>query len=138
MTTANIAYRTITKKNYQKYKENVLEFYNHYFPDTENKIAISKSSAFFVAIKNKEVVGCCRLLTDFSRNATLYDLIVRKSNRNRGIGTKLTKMAISFCRKKSIQKLYLTTDPRYPWLKKFYTKLGFSVPTDQTLMKIRF
>jgi len=134
--TKDINFTTINKKNKDKYFDQILTFYNRYFPEKSNRLIIKYSPVLFIAIERNIIVGACRLLTDFSRNATLYDLIVRKNHRKQGLGSKLTEMAVEFCKKKNIKKLYLATDPRRTWLKNFYLKRGFSVISDQTLMKI--
>lgn len=78
-----------------------------------------------------------RILTDYSRYALLLDLIVRKTERNKGIGKKLVKLAKNYCKKKGIKKLILTTDPKTNWLTDFYQKLGFKVIKDQSLMEFK-
>jgi N-acetylglutamate synthase-like GNAT family acetyltransferase len=92
-------------------------------------------SVFFLALEDDLVIGCTRLLTDFSRNGLLFDLIVWKERRNNGIGSQLTKNAVKFCKNRNIKKLYLMTDPRHKWLKDFYLKLGFDIAKDQVLFK---
>jgi len=86
-------------------------------------------------LKKNEIVGACRIITDFSRYAFLLDLIVRKKERRKGIGTELAKLASQYCKKKKVKKLILTTDPRLDWLTDFYTKSGFKIVKNQSLMQ---
>lgn len=138
MAAAKPQYKTITAKNINQYKRKIIDFYNHYFPEESNRLITKNSSVFFIATENKEIIGCCRLLTDFSRNAILFDLIVRKAKRNQGIGKKLTKEAIKYCKSKFIKKIYLMTDPRRKWLKNLYQKTGFCLAPNQILMRIEY
>ena len=130
-----IAYKIIEKKDLPQIEQNLLDFYNRYFPNKSNQIIIKNCSVFFVAIKNNEVIGVCRMLTDFSRYAVLLDLIVRKLERKKGIGSQITRMATSYCKNKNIKHLILTTDPRDSSLTSFYQKLGFKIVTNQFLME---
>lgn len=132
-----VKYITVEKDNLAKYKEQILEFYNHYFPEESNQKILNNSSVFFLALENDLVIGCTRLLTDFSRNGLLFDLIIWKERRNSGIGSQLTKNALQFCKDRNIKKLYLMTDPRHKWLKDFYQKLGFNVVKNQVLLKVK-
>ena len=122
----------------KKYKKELLNFYNRYFTEESNKKVIANTQIFFALMTSNEIIGACRVLTDFSRQATLFDLIVRKFYRNNKIGTKLTKRAINYCKKEKINKLILTTDPRHTWLTDFYIKTGFSKVDNQILMMITF
>lgn len=133
-----IKYKTVDKNSLSNYKKQILEFYNHYFPENSNQEIVNNSSVFFLALEGDLVIGCTRLLTDFSRNGLLFDLIVWKERRNDGIGSQLIKNTINFCKDRNIKKLYLMTDPRHKWLKDFYKKSGFNVVKDQVLLKKEF
>lgn len=125
----------ITKDDLAKYKTDLVNFYDRYFPKESNKIMAKNCPVFFVAIRNNELIGACRLLTDFSRYALLLDLIVRKTERNKGIGKNLVKQVTSYCKDQKIHHLILTTDSRVAWLTDFYQKLGFQVVSNQSLME---
>lgn len=130
-----IYYRSFETKQKNKYTKHVIDFYNRYFSQKSNIKIVKNSSVFWIAIKNKEIVGVTRLLTDYSRNAFLLDLIVKKSERNQKIGRHLVNQVSEYCNKKKIEHLYLFTDPRYTWLIEFYKKLGFKLTTNQFLME---
>jgi len=131
----NISYKVIEKSKLPRFKLQLVSFYNRYFSKNSNKIAIQNSSVCFIALKKNEIVGACRIITDFSRYAFLLDLIVRKKERRKGIGTELAKLASQYCKKKKVKKLILTTDPRLDWLTDFYTKSGFKIVKNQSLMQ---
>jgi len=131
----NISYKAIEKSSLPHFEAALISFYNRYFPEKSNKLAVENSSVCFVALKKNEIIGACRIITDYSRYALLLDLIVRKSERRKGIGSHLTKLACRYCQKKKIKKLILTTDPRSNWLTSFYTKSGFKIIKNQSLMQ---
>ena len=130
-----VSYKVIEKKNLPQLESDLVNFYNRYFPEESNRLAVKNSSVFFVALKRNEIIGVCRIITDFSRYALLLDLIVRKAERGKGIGKKLVKLTSSYCKDKKIKHLILTTDPRLVWLKDFYAKLGFDIVKNQSLME---
>lgn len=131
-----LIYTVVDGNNKSQKRKRVVNFYNRYFPEKSNPKAVANSSALFIAEKNERIIGCCRLLTDYSRNGILFDLTIRKIERRKGVGKELIKMALDYCREKSIKKVYLMTDPRHNWLTRFYQKQGFKIIEDQTLMKI--
>jgi len=132
-----IEYILVDEENRNEYKNRIVEYYNRYFPEESNKLIAKHSDLFWLAIKDKELVGVTRMLTDFSRYALLLDLIVRKSKRNQGIGKTLVKLAEKYCKDQGISHLILTTDSRTDWLTGFYEKVDFKVVTDQTLMEYK-
>lgn len=130
-----ISYRIIEKEDFSRFGANLVNFYDRYFPRESNKLVVKNSSVFFIASRKKEIIGVCRVVTDFSRYALLLDLIVRKVERGKGIGKNLTNLASGYCKDKKIKHLILTTDPRLNWLTDFYAKLGFRKIRNQSLME---
>lgn len=130
-----ISYKVIEKRNLPQFKSSLVNFYNRYFPEESNRLVVENSSVFFVAVERNKIIGVCRIITDFSRYALLLDLIVRKTARGQGMGKNLVKLASAYCKNKKIKHLILTTDPRFSWLKDFYTQLGFNVVKNQSLME---
>lgn len=130
-----IKYQLVEKEIFPQYKKKLINYYNRYFPKESNRITIPNSTVYFIAIRGEKLIGVCRLLTDFSRYALLLDLIVRKAERNKGIGKTLVRLVNTYAKEKQIKHLILTTDSRYNWLTDFYRKLGFRVITEQSLME---
>ncbi len=133
-----VKYLLLDRKRETRYEKEIIDYYNRYFPEESNKLISKNSDVFWLAYKNKEIVGVLRMITDYSRYALLLDLIVRKAERNQGIGKKLVKLAEEYCKTKKINHLILTTDSRTSWLTDFYEKLGFEIINDQSLMEYRF
>lgn len=130
-----VVYKRIEGKDRIRYFKEIVEFYDHYFPGESNRKITKNSTVFWIAEKNKEIIGATRILTDYSRDAFFLDLIVRKTERNQGIGKHLVGLVAAYCQKKGIKHLILTTDPRHKWLVDFYKKLGFKLITNQSLME---
>lgn len=130
-----VSYKIIEQKRLSEFEPELINYYNRYFPKESNKIAIPNSTIYFIAIRKEELIGVCRLLTDFSRFALLLDLIVRKVERNKGIGKTLVRLVSAYAKEKQIKHLILITDSRNNWLTDFYRKLGFRVITEQSLME---
>ena len=130
-----IQFQIITKNKKKKYQSEIVNFYNRYFPEQENQLVAKNSSIFCIARRNDEIIGVARLLTDYSRYAVLLDLIVRKVERNKGIGKSIVNQIKTYCCEQGIRRLTITTDPRYKWLSSYYQKLGFKVIKDEQLMK---
>lgn len=131
----DISYKVIEKSSLPHFEASLINFYNRYFPEKSNELAVRNSSVCFIALKKNEIIGACRIITDYSRYALLLDLIVRKNERRKGVGSRLAKLVCRYCKKKKIKKLILTTDPRLNWLTSFYTKSGFKIIKNQSLMQ---
>lgn len=121
------------KKN--SYRKKIANFYNKYFPEESNIDVTNNTHFFVVALKEKEIIGVVRVLTDYSRYALLLDLIVKKSERNQGVGKQLVKLVTKYHQDNKIRHLILTTDSRFKWLSSFYKKLGFRKIRNQALME---
>jgi N-acetylglutamate synthase-like GNAT family acetyltransferase len=128
-------YKIINNKNLPKYRKQVIQFYNRYFPEESNQVVVKNSPLLFIAIINNKIIACCRLLTDFSRYGILFDLIVKKSKRNQGIGKTLCQKALIYCQEHKIKKLFIVTDLQIKWLSDFYQKIGFKKAKNQLLLK---
>ncbi|MCJ7804296.1 GNAT family N-acetyltransferase [Patescibacteria group bacterium] len=130
-----IKYKFIKGGKKNNYKTEIVNYYNRYFPKNSNLLVMEKSSFFFIAKRDQKIIGIMRVLTDYSRYAFLLDLIVRKVERNNGVGKHLVNLVIKYCQKEKIKHIILTTDPRAKWLTHFYQKLGFKKVKNQTLME---
>jgi ribosomal protein S18 acetylase RimI-like enzyme len=89
----------------------------------------------FCAFEGRSLVGFCRVSTDFSFRAVLWDVIVNPRFRRRGIGKKLVSLALGDPRLRSVDQFWLyTTDQQA-----FYRDLGFRLyPRHVMLLKKPF
>jgi len=85
---------------------------------------IQGSFAFAVIIdkKTSKAIGMGRIISDGVSDAYIQDLVILKKYRNLGIGKKLVKFLIDFCKSKKITWLALIAEPDQD---KFYEPLGF-------------
>lgn len=101
-----------------------MDFYSHYYGQNYD-IAIKNSSHVCCAIKDGTVIGACRLVSDYCSQTFIVDLVVKEKERKNGIGTRIMKDAIKCLLELDTYFNGISTDPRSPWLKNFYKKLGF-------------
>lgn len=85
---------------------------------------LQNSDYIFIVIKNDEIAGVIRTISDQARFAFLVDLFVSKKFRKQGIGTRLLKTAGDYYSKLKVCHIELTTDPTDPKLPEFYRKVG--------------
>ncbi len=97
------------------------------------KNLIKGSFAFAIAIdkNNNKSVGMGRLISDGVSDAYIQDLIVIPKYREKGIGKKIAKTLIKYCKKRRINWLGLIAEPNQD---KFYKSLGFKLMEEYTPM----
>lgn len=100
----SISYKVIKKSSLPDFETSLISFYNRYFPEKSNELVVKNSSVCFVALKKNEIVGVCRIITDYSRYALLLDLIVRKKERERNRQT-FNQTSVSLLPKKEDKKV---------------------------------
>lgn len=120
--------RILTAKTIPTYKTLLLNFYD---PNKNRPIdywkSLKNSTFIIAAFEDEKIVGATRILTDLYMCAMIFDVLVDPGYRNKGIGEKIMKKTVEFCRKKQIKNVELVTDPSHPWLPDFYKKFGFTV-----------
>lgn len=75
---------------------------------------------YFVAVKDKRLVGCCALHICWKDLGEVKALAVKPSHRKKGIGRLLVKEALEEAKKISIKKIFCLT-----YIPKFFRKFGF-------------
>ena len=73
--------------------------------------------------EQKEVIGFCRILTDFVYRGVLYDVIVKPSYRKMGFGAKLLNEVINHPQLKEVENIALFCLPE---MIPFYQTWGFT------------
>jgi len=97
--------------------------------DIENMI-VSPANSLFVARKldNKEAIGMLTLIVfriPFAKKGLLEDIVVDKTYRDKGIGTKLITTAINKAREEGVSYLDFTSRPTRVEANRLYERLGF-------------
>lgn len=83
--------------------------------------------------ESDRLVGFCRVLTDFTFRAMLYDVIVDEAWRGQGLGRQLIEAVVQHPRLQRVSRLALSCVPE---LREFYEKWGFTVvPADRLTME---
>jgi len=91
-------------------------------PDFIQKI-IDGSFCFAVAMKNDEIIGMGRAISDGVSDAYIQDVVVLKSFRGRGIGAIIMDKIVAFLKSKKISWIGLIAEPGAI---SFYDRYGFS------------
>src|SRR5512136_202553 len=95
---------------------------------------IKGSFCFAVVIdkKTKKAIGMGRILSDGVSDGYIQDLVILSEYRKKGIGKKLTKSLIDYCKSKGITWIALVSEPNQ---ENFYKKLGFKEMKNYTPLK---
>jgi len=128
-------FRELNKTDYEDYIKLINEFRpvnNHISKETFENIydIIFKNSIIFVIEIDNKLVASGKLLIEqkFIHNLAKYgyieDIIVSKENRNNGLGKKIVKYIVDYCKINKFYKITLTCDEK---LVNFYKKNNFEV-----------
>lgn len=91
----------------------------------EDTIKCVKGSQICIGItdENEKLIGFVRVITDFIYKALLLDLIIKKENRESGLGEKLISLVKEHQKLKEVKHFELYCLPE---LEEYYAKYGFS------------
>ncbi|BCL39738.1 GNAT family N-acetyltransferase [Nostoc sp. MS1] len=112
----------------------LVELYQHEFwskgrtyPDVVKMI---NSSNIVIALidKDEHLIGFTRVLTDFVYRATIYDVIIKSTHRDQGLGAKLLNAIIHHPQLITVEQLTLYCLPE---MIPFYERWGFTSATDK-------
>ena len=73
-------------------------------------------------VKDKKLIAFARVLSDFTYKAEIYDIIVRKKYRNKGVGKLLIKEILNHKKLKNVKQFNLQCEDK---MVLFYKKFGF-------------
>ncbi len=98
------------------------------------KNLIKGSFCFAVVIdkKTKKTIGMGRILSDGVSDGYLQDLVILPEYRKKGIGKKLTKSLVDYCKYKGVNWIALISEPGQ---EEFYKKIGFKEMKKYTPLK---
>lgn len=87
---------------------------------------VKGSFAFAVAVHphTKQAIGMGRVISDGVSDGYIQDVVVLPLYRDCGVGSKIIKKLVQFCRMHHISWIGLIAEPGY---ESFYTPLGFHV-----------
>jgi len=98
------------------------------------KHLISGSLAFAVVVDSSsgKAIGMGRILSDGVSDAYIQDLVILDEYRGQGLGKKLVKKLIKYCKSKEINWIALIAEPNQDG---FYKELGFKKMKNYVPMK---
>jgi GNAT superfamily N-acetyltransferase len=100
----------------------------------DDVVEMLRHSSFIVGIVDRssgQMIGFCRLLTDFVYRGTLYDVICHPAHRNTGVGRAILEALLAHPRIARIEKLALDCKQDKVAL---YEKFGWSVQDGSHLL----
>ena len=83
------------------------------------------SNVFLVAEEGGHLVGTCGVKAEDSHTAILRRLFVDRSRRGSGVGTRLLKEAIDFCKKAGFREVMIRTSDQMTGAIRLCRSLGF-------------
>jgi len=90
------------------------------YPDELMQDNLPPADAFFIAIENEEIVGCCALEIYSKRLAEVRSLAVRKDFQHKGIAKQLIRACTAQAKENAVYELFcITGNPD------FFEKQGF-------------
>ena len=96
----------LLKECFGRYYRPYLNFNEEYIIEKAGK----KENEIFVATDKNKIIGSIRVRMKNPRLAVLRQISVAKKYRNKGIGTKLIKKAISYLKTKNVEKVVARSD----------------------------
>jgi len=105
--------------------------------NSSNVSSLIKGSYRFAVVINKDekkAIGMGRLLSDGVSDAYIQDLVILNDYRGLGLGKKLVKFLLDYCKSKDINWIGLISEPGQS---KFYYNLGFAKMEKYTPMKYK-
>jgi ribosomal protein S18 acetylase RimI-like enzyme len=111
--------------------EAILALYRHagWWQTDENpayletvKRIVSDTYCFAIALREDEIIGMGRAISDGASDAYIQDVMVHSDFRRRGIGRAIISKLVEHLRENGIQWIGLISEPGY---EKFYESLGF-------------
>ncbi|MEA5576119.1 GNAT family N-acetyltransferase [Anabaena sp. UHCC 0451] len=95
----------------------------------ERVVKMLKASDLIIALvcDDEELIGFCRVLTDFVYRGTLYDVIIKPDYRKMGFGAKLLDAVINHPQLKEVENIALYCLPE---MIPFYERWGFKNDVD--------
>ena len=93
---------------------------------------LSRSSVIVSMWQGSQLIGFGRATSDGVFRAVLWDIVVDKDYQNLGLGKKIVQAILENPLILKTEKIYIMTTN----CGEFYTKIGFEVESNQTLMKL--
>jgi len=106
-------------------------FYTNIRTSKKEKQA-TRHSTFITARENNDLIGLIRIIGDSTYEYYISEVMVLPEYQGKGIGTKLMKVALDYCKKDGFMKIFLTAAKGR---EKYYRRFGFEI-TNYNVMRI--
>ena len=106
-------------------------FYTNIRTSKKEKQA-TRHSTFITARENNDLIGLIRIIGDSTYEYYISEVMVLPEYQGKGIGTKLMKVALDYCKKDGFMKIFLTAAKGR---EKYYRRFGFKI-TNYNVMRI--
>ena len=122
------SYRIISELNEQQISE-LIELYTHEVwsqnrsREDVTKMLAASNVVIGLVDDYDHLIAFIRVLTDFVYRAFIYDVIVKASHRNQGVGKKLMDSVVDHPRLQTVERLGLSCLPE---MIPFYERWGFT------------
>jgi len=90
---------------------------------------VANSFCFVIAIKEAEIIGMGRAISDGLSDAYIQDVTVLERERGQGIGKEIIRTLVRYMKEHKLQWIGLISEPGYEG---FYSSLGFNVMQNYT------
>lgn len=121
-------YRIISELNEQQVSELTDLYKNEFWSQDRTQEDVAKmlaASDFVIGLVDERdyLIGFTRVLTDFVYRALIFDVIVKPTHRNQGLGKKLLNIVVNHPQLRSVEYLGLYCLPE---MVPFYEQWGFT------------
>ena len=116
---------TMTLKDLEQMKDTLYSDFDNFWSYNVLKQELeNKNTTYIVAKENNEIIGFAGISTCLDE-ATLNNIVVKKSHRNRGIGGELLESLIELCSELRMNSFTLEVDTENTPAIHLYEKFGF-------------
>ena len=106
-------------------------FYTNIRTSKKEKQA-TRHSTYITARENNNLIGLIRIIGDSTYEYYISEVMVLPEYQGKGIGTKLMKATLDYCRKDGFMKIFLTAAKGR---EQYYSRFGFKI-TNYNVMRI--
>ncbi|MBD2449362.1 GNAT family N-acetyltransferase [Nostoc sp. FACHB-152] len=103
----------------------------------QDVLKMLKASDIIIGLidSNEQLIGFTRVLTDFVYRATIYDVIIKPTHRNQGLGVKLMDAIVNHPQLNQVEHIALYCLPE---MIPFYERWGFTADIGNLKLMYRY
>lgn len=117
----------MTLKDFEQFKESLtVDFDDFWTPDLLESELSAENRKYIVAKQNGKIIGFAGLIFCVP-DAEIMNIVVKKSERSKGIGNLLLDKLIEIAKKDQLESIFLEVNQKNKIAIKMYEKAGFEV-----------